>query len=140
NKIKEKLFEFFVQQFLERNRIIANINMTFISFSNKEYYRLSDDNTDIHNKFLLAKYYVASTGSCQADDINSLRKTKYQIGFFVSNIELSEHAKNELINSTFKDRICICSQYEIVDKIRKYEYNLNLKQQKFEKKKYRTNL
>ena len=53
NKLKGKIFEFFVYKILEKNGIIANINMTFISFSKNSYFTLSDDCVDIHGEHSL---------------------------------------------------------------------------------------
>ena len=60
NRKKEKIFEYFIYEFLIKNGITAEINMTFISFSKDIFRTLSDGNTDIHGKF--CKYILLNIG------------------------------------------------------------------------------
>ncbi|CAG8493248.1 7735_t:CDS:2 [Scutellospora calospora] len=129
NRKKGKVFEYFIYEFLIKNGITAEINMTYISFSKDIYRTLSDGNTDVHGQCGILNYfcqckYKNERYKIQANEmrefLNSvLRKTQYQIGFLVSNVELGDNALNELNISPVKDRVCVCYDYEIVEK--KYE-------------------
>ncbi|CAG8579789.1 3438_t:CDS:2 [Scutellospora calospora] len=114
NRKKGKIFEYFIYEFLTKNGITAEINMTFISFSKDIFRTLSDGNTDIHGQYGILNYfcqckYKNEKYKIQANEmrefLNSvMRKTQYQIGFLVSNIGLGDNALNELNSSPVKDR------------------------------------
>ncbi|CAG8722812.1 21223_t:CDS:2 [Cetraspora pellucida] len=129
---------------LVENRIIACINTTFISFSKEAYYTLPDDCVDIHGQYQLLNFLI----QCKFKNPNytiyvseireflnmlNRRDNNSFIGFFVSNVELSSHALNELNSSNIKNRICVCSYHEIVDKIKEYAKILKNQQEELEK-------
>jgi septal ring factor EnvC (AmiA/AmiB activator) len=62
------------------------------------------------------------------------RKSRYQIGFLVSNVELSEYALRELNNSPIKNKICVCLFHEIVDKIKEYAEKIELEEENKKRK------
>ena len=50
------------------------------------------------------------------------RKTNYHVAFFISNIELSDYAINELENYTGdKNKICVCLIKDFISKVHEYE-------------------
>ncbi|CAG8706568.1 1063_t:CDS:2 [Cetraspora pellucida] len=115
NKLKGKIFEFFIYRIIEKNMIIANINMTFISFSKEAYFTLSDDCIDIHGqyeslifsiqcKFKNPKYKIPVSEIREFLNLVNRKNNSDHIGFFVSNVGLSEYALRELNNSLLEKK------------------------------------
>ena len=51
-RIKGKVFEYFLYELATHNKMIVEMNMTYISFSKEIYRQLSDGCTDLHGKLL----------------------------------------------------------------------------------------
>ncbi|CAG8796896.1 5519_t:CDS:1, partial [Cetraspora pellucida] len=47
-RLKGKVFEYFLYELATRNKMIVEMNQTFISFSKDIYKKLSDGCTDLH--------------------------------------------------------------------------------------------
>ncbi|CAG8449253.1 8819_t:CDS:2 [Cetraspora pellucida] len=145
NRIKGKIFEYFIYKILIKNRIIVCINTTFISFSKKKYFTLLDDCVDIHGRYELLNFSI----QCKFKNpnykipVSEIREflnmanrridDSQHIGFFVSNVGLGDNAENELNSSSLKDKICICLYYEIVNKIKEYAKLLKIDQEELKK-------
>ena len=68
------------------------------------------------------------------------RKTNYHVAFLVTNVELENHAINELQtfkenNNNYNNRICICFIQEFKKKVHKYKVIIKHKRIKLEKEK-----
>ena len=49
-RLKGKVFEYFLYELAHHNRMIVEMNQTFISFSKEIYKKLSDGCSDLHSK------------------------------------------------------------------------------------------
>ncbi|CAG8815456.1 23664_t:CDS:2, partial [Cetraspora pellucida] len=106
------------------NEIIVAMNQTFISFSEKIFKRLSDGCADLHVPEIREFLNTAK------------RKTNYHIAFFISNVNLTDYAINELENYTDdKDKICICLIQDFIPKVYKYENIFKINKIELEKEK-----
>ncbi|CAG8463717.1 792_t:CDS:1 [Cetraspora pellucida] len=90
-------------------------------------------NFSIQCKFKNPKYKIL-IGEIR-EFLNTINKKNNDnhIGFFVSNVELSEYALKELNSSPVKNKICVCFYYQIIDKIKEHVNLLKNKKDKLEK-------
>ncbi|CAG8803703.1 24716_t:CDS:2 [Cetraspora pellucida] len=109
---KGKVFEYFLYELATHNGIIVKMNQTFISFSKTIFKTLSDGSGNIKIQLAEIREFLNT----------AKRKTNYDVAFFISNIELSDYAINELKNYTGdKAKICICLIQDFIPKIHEYE-------------------
>ncbi|CAG8781469.1 22330_t:CDS:2, partial [Cetraspora pellucida] len=131
-RLKGKVFKYFLYELASHNRIIIEINQTFISFSKKIYKKLSDGCADLHGQYRelywFAQYkYKSENYEIYVSEIREFlniakRKPNYHIAFFVSNVKLTDYAINKLENYTGdKDKICICLIKDFISKVHEYE-------------------
>ncbi|CAG8627962.1 1581_t:CDS:2 [Scutellospora calospora] len=138
---KEKVFKYFVYEFLSKNGIDVEMNMKSISFIKNIFLPVFDGNIDIHGQYRILNYFC----QCKYKNINHkiqlkemreflnlVEKKIHQFGFLVSNVELSDDALKELNASSVKDRACVCYDYEIVERIKEYAVFIDYKNQKKE--------
>ncbi|CAG8768102.1 13784_t:CDS:2, partial [Dentiscutata erythropus] len=60
-------------------------------------------------------------------------RLKEEYGFFVSNVDMSIHASNKLLNSEYREEIIVCKETKIVELIKKFE-EITLKRSNEDKK------